>query len=248
MFQDDKIIRVKNKYDATFWLAITFVCVMLILAGLILRTIFDNQDFVLYRIAGVDRGIPIEARGLPGFIPNQNDISREIKFITPPGTYDDVEGARKCGIYKLYKSSNPLLVSPKSIVAITFAAKQQKYGYGLEDFVLVNLRNLRLMFPGQPLKIGIVHLDREVIEKFETMRMPYYTVVFYFDKTDYWPAQSCAVFFFETPDGFWSIIWTAPKKILDNERGRERSIFLSLIKYMIMTIFESNSKNVIIVF
>lgn len=247
MEQEENKIITKNKFDTNFWLSITFLCVMLFLAVLILGIIFGKQDSNLYRIAGVDRGIPTELRGLSGFIPNQSDVSMQVKFITPWGMFEDVKGAQKCGIYKLYRSSNPLLVSPKSIIAITFAKKQSN-GYGLREFILVNIRDLRLMYPGQQLTIGIGHLPLNVVEKFETMRMPYYTAVFYFDKVADRPAQSCAIFFFETPDGIWSIIWTAPKKILENEKGRERGIFLGLIKYVIMTIFDPESKNITVVF
>ncbi|GEM_PF-2296464 len=247
MYQDYKIIRVKNTFDTKFWLSAAFICVMLFLAVLVLRIISGKENCNLYRIAGIDRGVPIELRGLPGFELNQQDVTTNIKFITPRGMIEDTRGAQKCGIHKLYKSVNPLLVNPKSVIAITFAKKLNK-GYGLREFILENTRNLRLMYPGQHLTIGIVHLAWDVIEAFEVMRMPYYTVVFYFDKTADRPAQSCAVFFFETPDGVWSIIWTAPRKVLENEKGNERGIFLGTIKYMMMAIFVPGSKNAILVF
>jgi len=246
MEQGDKLIRIKNKFDATFWLSMIFIGVMLILAFVILKTKLVQEDNCIYRIAGVNRGIPIELRGFSGFEPAQRDVSADVKFLKPRGIFDDVKGARKCGIYKLYKSSNPLLVSPKSIIAITFAKKLNK-GYELKEFIWENIRNLRLMYPGQPLTIGIVNLPWDVIEKFEIIRMPYYTMAFHFHKTVDRPAQSCAVFFFETDDGVWSIIWTAPWKILDNEKGRERGIFLSMIKYFMMGIMDFKSKNFTIV-
>lgn len=246
MDKDEKITITKNNSDIIIWFSIIFIGVMLFLAFLILQTMFEKKDYGLNKNLGINKQISIESKWLPGFIPNQNDDSMKVSFYTPDGMFEDNEQARKSGVYKVYRSSDIKLVSPESVISISFTKKKNS-NLGLKDFIFANTRNIKQIFPNQNMTIGIVHLQMDVVEKFENMGIPYQTILYNIDKGVYRSGLSCAIFFFETPDGFWSINWTAPMSILENEKGKERGIFLGMIKYMTMMIFNPNTKSAVIV-
>lgn len=246
MYKDEKIMITKNNFDITYWFSIIFIGVLLFLPFLILKTMFAKKDYGLNRNVGINKQVPIESRPLPGFVPNQNDDSVKIDFYTPDGMVEDEDAARKIGAYKIYRSSNAKLVHPESVISVSFAKKKNN-NLGLEGFILVNTRNIKRIFSDQNMIIGIVNLPNDVVEKFVTLGMPYQTILYNIDKEAGRLGLSCAIFFFETPDGFWSINWTAPKGILEYEQGKERGIFLGMIKYMTMMILNPNSKNALIV-
>lgn len=235
----------KNNFDITFWVSITVIGVMLCCAFLLLKPKFTNKTSLTKDI-GINNPVPIETRGLPGFIPNQVDDSVDVNFFTPTGMFEDVEQARKSGVYKMFRSADSRRVNPESVISISFAKKVNS-NIDLGDFILVNSRNLKQMFPDQNMTIGIIHLEKKITEKFDFLGIPYQTIAFYIDGGLDRVGHDCAIFFFATPGGFWSINWTAPRKILNNERGRERGIFLSMIKYISMMILNPKTKNAIIV-
>ena len=111
----------------------------------------------------------------------------------------------------------------------------------MNGFILRNTQNLKKLFPNQEMTVGLLHLPEDVVKKFEDMVIPYQAILFLMDEGINRPVYSCAIFFFETPDGFWSINWTAARKILENE-GRERDIFLGLIKFMMIGIQHPDTK------
>ncbi len=236
----------KNNFDITFWVSIAMIGIMLFCAFLLLKPKFTDKNKNFARSTGINNQVSIETRGLPGFIPNQTDDSVKVDFFTPDGMFEDVEQARKSGVYKMFRSADSRRVSPESVISISFAKKRNSK-LGLNDFIFVNTRNLKQMFPNQNMTIGIIHLEREVTEKFDFLAMPYQTVALYIDDGFNRVGHNCAIFFFETPDGFWSINWTAPRRILNNEKGKERGIFLGMIKYISMMILNPKTKNAIIV-
>lgn len=70
------------------------------------------------------------------------------------------------------------------------------------------------------------------------MGIPYETIMLLIDDYAGKPGYNCVIFSFETPDGYWSINWTAPRKILERE-DKERDIFLRFIKFMGIGIMRS---------
>ncbi|PIQ91124.1 MAG: hypothetical protein COV71_00875 [Candidatus Omnitrophica bacterium CG11_big_fil_rev_8_21_14_0_20_41_12] len=246
MDSDDKVMMTKNNFDLTFWVLIALIGVMLFCAFLILKPKFTNKNNNFIKDTEINNQISIESRGLPGFKPNQTDDSMKINFHTPDGMFEDIEQARKDGVYKIYRSADSRVVDPRSVIAVSFAKKNNKK-VDLNDFILMNTKNLQRMFPNQNMIVGIVHLEKNITGKFDSFAIPYQTMAFYIDRGLNREGYNCAVFFFETPDGFWSINWVAPRHILNDENSKERGIFLGMIKYMSIMIADKNSKDLVVI-
>lgn len=245
MDNEDKISITKNNFDITFWLSIVLLGALAFCAYLILKPKPSYRPYISNKDTSINGQIDIEARGLPGFVRNQTDDSMKIIFHTPDGMFEDMEQARKNGVYKIYRSADSRIVDPRSVIAVSFAKKKNKK-VDLNDFILMNTKNLQRMFPNQNMIVGIVHLEKNITGKFDNFAIPYQTMAFYIDRGLNWEEYNCAVFFFETPDGFWSVNWVAPRHILDNEKSKERGIFLGLIKYMSIMIADKNSKDLLL--
>lgn len=247
MDENETAKAMKNKFNSTHLLLIIFIGVMLILVFLILKTMFIKNNYVPTRNSEANQQVSVESKASPGFAPNQNDNMVKFEFITPTGMVEDSDLARRSGVYRIYKSSDSKLVSPESVVSISFTKNKNK-ALRLNDFILTNAQNLKQIFPDLEMAIGLIHLPKIVTEKFDSMDMPYSTILFNLTKGASGIGHSCAIFFLETPDGFWSINWTAPIKILQNEKGRERSIFLSVIAYTMFSMRNPyNPKDMLIV-
>jgi tetratricopeptide (TPR) repeat protein len=188
----------------------------------------------------VDIPVDIQMVPLPGFIPNQQDDSRTILFNTPYGMVEDEAVARNMGIYRFYKSADGKKIHQKSVISISFSKKKDTT-FDLQSFIVSNTMNMKKFFPGQEVTVGLLELPKDVVKKFEDMAIPYQAILFFIDEGVNQQGHNCAIFFFETPDGFWSINWTAPKKILERE-GRERDIFLRLIKSMMIGVYRPDMK------
>lgn len=213
------------------WSAIVFINLLLIFVySVSLKEAFGNEiNSSVSTQTDIGSKDNIEVKPLPGFMPNEKDESMNIVFTTPDDMVEDEEAARKYGIYKLYKSADSKQVDPKSVIAISFSKKKGSI-LDLKSFILGNTLNIKKLFPNQELTVGMLQLPEDVIKKFEVMGIPYQAISFLIDAGNNKPSHNCAMFYFETPDGFWSINWTAPREILERE-GRERGIFLSLIKF-----------------
>jgi len=222
---------VKNNSNVFNWLLAIFISTIFILGHLFLsKEVFgDEINTSSANNTDIDSHVNIEVKPLPGFTPNENDDSMKIEFITPDGMVEDEEAARKNGIYKFYKSADITQVHSESVIAISFCKKKGNV-QDLDSFILGNTQNLKEFFSNQKLTVGLLHLPMDVVKKFEVMGIPYQAITFLIDAGNNKPSHNCAMFYFETPDGFWSINWTAPREILERE-GRERGIFLSLIKF-----------------
>ncbi len=241
MDKDKKFLVTKNNHNIILWFSIIFIGVMLFLAHLILQTIFAKKDHSLNRNIEINKQIPIEMRYLPGFTLNQKDDSMKIEFFIPDGMVEDEDTAKRSGLHKLYRSADNKKVNPESVIAISFLKKKNR-GFDLRKFVLTNTLNLIKAFPNQKPVIGLLTLQPDVVKKFEYIGIPYQGISYFIAGTVNHSAISCAIFYFETPDGFWSINWTAPKRLLERET-RERNIFLGLIKFMMIGINNPNTKS-----
>jgi hypothetical protein len=200
----------------------------------------DEMDASLTGDIDINSHVNIEVKPLPGFTPKEKDDSMDIEFITPDGVVEDEETARENGIYKVYKSADTKQVHPESVISISFSKKKGR-AIDLNGFILGNTQNLKKLFPNQELTVGLIHLPIDVVKKFEYMAIPYQAILFFIDEKDRQPGFNCAIFFFETPDGFWSINWNAPREILERE-GREKGIFLSIIKFSMILIKRPDGK------
>lgn len=227
---------VKSSSNIFIWLSVIFVSTMLVLGilllikgGLVGRINTSAED------ADINNPIDIRIIPFPKFVPNQKDDSLNIRFFAPEGMVEDEEVTKELGVYKVFKSKDARQVHPQSYIVISFSKKKADVP-DLENFIFGTTLNLKTIFPDQKLTIGILHLNKEIVKKFEYMRIPYYANLFLIKTGINKPGYNCAVFSFETPDGFWAINWMAPKKILECN-GKERSIFLSLIKFMVIEIY-----------
>lgn len=225
----------KKSFDISFWFSILFIGAMLFFAQ---KVIFLTKESNSSGIMNIEQ-IPIEMKLLSGSTPNQGDDSMQIGFLTPNGMVEDENIARKIGVYKFYRSAERK-VNHESVIAISFL-KKGSGGFNLREFILSNTQNLIRAFPNQKPTLGLITLNPEVVQKFEYIGMPY-AVVSYFIKGVADPDFSCAIFYFETPGGFWSINWTAPKRLLERET-REKNIFLGLIKFMMIGVANPNTKS-----
>ncbi len=233
---------VKNNFNVLSWLSVIFVGAMLILGIVLLlkQILLDKTNILTARNTDSGSRLDIQQMPLPGFIPNQSDDSMDIHFTTPDGMVEDKAMAKSMGIYKVYRSADSKKVSPESFISISFCKKKDNK-LGLKSFVVGNTRNIKKSFYGQEMTVGLLHLPGDVVKKFEDMGIPYQGMLFLVDTKSNQSICSCAIFFFETPAGFWSINWTAPKAMLMRE-GREKDIFLGLIKFMIIGISRPDTK------
>lgn len=245
MGNEDKVSITKNSFDITFWLSIVLLGALAFCAYLILKPKPSHRSYTSNKGTPISGQMDIEARGLRGFVRNQTDDSMKINFHTPDGMFEDIEQAKKGGVYKIYRSADSRIVDPRSVIAISFAKKGNRK-VDLNGFILMNAKNMQRMFPDQKMVVAIIHLDKEITGKFDNFAIPNQTIAFYIDSGYKQEGYNCAVFFFETPDGFWSVNWVAPRHILDNEKSKERGIFLGLIKYMSIIIADKNSKDLLL--
>ena len=226
----------KNNLNVFNYLTAVFISAILILSFLILKDKFEGRKNNLSENVKADVRIDTKVIPLPGFIPNQQDDSRILFFHVPYGMVEDEAMARSMGIYKFYKSADGKKVHPESVISISFSKKKGSV-LDLRSFILRNTQNLKKLFPGQELTVGLSHLHKDVVKKFEDMAIPYQAILFFINARGNQSGHSCAIFFVETPAGFWSLNWTAPRKILERD-GTERNIFLSFIKFMAIGIMQ----------
>lgn len=176
-----------------------------------------------------NKPIDVEVKQLPGFVPNEHDDSIEIVFNTPDGMVENEELAREYGIHKIYRAQDPSKAHPESIIGISFSKKKEKSEItNLNLFVASNAFNMRKLFPDSELTVGLLTLPEEVVKKFKDLAIPYQATLLLLDTKDGRPLHTSAIFYFETPAGFWSINWTGSREILESE-GKNRDLFLTLI-------------------
>lgn len=233
---------IKNNSNVFNWLSAIFISAMLILGFLFLKEKSVSRINTSLENIDISNSIKSMISPLPRFVPNQKDESWGIRFHTPSDMVEDEGAARENGVYKVYKSANTKKIHPGSVIAISFCKKNDSLP-DLRNFVLGFTYNLKTLFSvGQKMTIGLLNLPKDVVKKFEDMAIPYEAILFITEAVANQPSYNTAIFFFETPDGFWLIMWSAPRKILER-RGRERDIFLGLIKFMIIEIYHPDTKN-----
>lgn len=233
-------MNLKNTFN---WLLAIFASTILIYgAVLLLKEVpLDKINLSMRKAADNSGNINISAMPLPGFVPAQQDDSMDIHFPIPDSMSENEAIAKSLGVYKLYKSTDSRKVNPESIVSISFC-KKKEFPIDLQSFIVGNSANMRKYFPGEKMEIGQLRLPADVVKKLEDMSIPYQAVLYLADNEK--SSQricSCAIFYFETPGGFWSINWTAPREILVR-KCKERDIFLGLIKFMTIGIARPDTK------
>jgi len=233
-----------KKFDTTYLFGIIFIGLMLVLFFFLLQKIFVNRDSSIINRTEINEEALINMMPIPGFIPNEKDERIEVNFLVPDDMIEDKEVAKKIGVYKIYKS-NSKKIDPQSFVSASFS-KRKAGSQDLANFIYSIKLNLELHFPGQKMNINQLHLPKDVVEKFETMKIPYYAAMFLIDKGVNNSGYNCASFFFSIPSGYWLINWIAPRKILKHA-GRERDMFLTIIKYLAISEFNPNTKNLTII-
>jgi len=228
----------KSSLNILNWLSVIFISLILIFSFLILKDKSTDKDN-----AEPGYSVNFSITQLPGFIPNQKDDSLlRVGIFTPLGMVEDEEAERESGAYKVFKPDGSEKVHPESVIIVNFCKKRDPDS-NLGNFLIGFAKNLKNMFPDCQMKIDLLRLPREAVEKFEDMRIPYQAILFLIDKELKNPVYTSAIFSFETPGGYWSIIWGGPRKIL-KRRGLERDIFLSIIKYLTIEIIRGKTLEV----
>lgn len=220
------------------WLSGFFICSISILGFLILKNNSSTEDYT-----EPDYSVDFRIAPFPGFLPNQKDDSLlRVSFFTPLGMVEDEVAERKSGVYKVFKSDGSKKVHDDSVIIVTFC-KKKEVNSNLESFIFEFTKNLKDIFPDAQITFGLLHLHKQVVKKFEDMGMPRQGILFLIDNELKKPVYTSATFFFETPGGYWSIVWGGPRKIL-KRAGTERNIFLALIKYLTIEIINGNTLEV----
>lgn len=228
----------KSSLNILNWLSVIFISLILILSFLILKDRSTDKNNV-----EPNYSVNFSVTQLPGFMPNQEDNSLlRVRILTPFGMVEDEEAERKSGVYKVFKPDGSEKVHPESVIIVNFCKKTDPDS-NLGSFLVGFAKNLKDVFPGCQMKIGLLRLQKDAVKKFEYMGIPYQAILFSIDKELKKPVYTSAIFSFETPGGYWSIIWGGPRKIL-KRRGLERDIFLSIIKYLTIEILRGNTLEV----
>lgn len=228
----------KSSLNILNWLLVIFISLVLILSFLILKDKSTDKNNT-----EPNYSVDFNITQLPGFMPNQKDNSLlRVGIFTPLGMVEDEEAERKSGVYKVFKPDGSKKVHPDSFITVNFCKKRDPDS-NLGSFLIEFAKNLKNMFPGCQMEIGLLRLQKDAVKKFDYMGIPYQAILFLIDKEPKNPVYTSAIFSFETSGGYWSIIWGGPRKIL-KRRGLERDIFLSIIKYLTIEIIRGDTLEV----
>lgn len=160
----------------------------------------------------------------PGKTPLEDDASYNISFKNPVGFDEDEISAQNNGLIKLYIPKGKKIDESFMIITIAFKKKTTSRFKNIDYFIKDDIDNYKKLYKNA--KVDIASLPKDVTIAIENDRLPFKTLLFKC-KSDKSIADAI-VLFFETPDGFWSISYTAPGNII----FKTKDVFLLFIKGM----------------
>jgi hypothetical protein len=207
----DKQMRLKRKYP-----------IAVSIDGITIR---DNAIWAcglnkaeLYRFyAQENRGEP-EVILFPGFQKGQKDDLAEVIFKTPPAHVENSSLADKQGLFKIYElptnDGSPTL----SAITVAFQKNDTTEKISLDEFVTADLIYYLKFFPNATVS-PVMNFPKDVTAHLSEQKIPFVIYITQGNMTGYGQEflGDSLVLFFETPGGFWSISWSTPKKVIEEQ-------------------------------
>jgi hypothetical protein len=166
-----------------------------------------------------------------GFIPGQRD-DWDIIFPVPNGMREDAEMTRQKGAHKVFVSAGNR-VDPNSIIVITF--NRRRDARPLSMFVEGYIRRVREYLHQAEISAGKIDFPEEYLRKYRDLGIDNMAIAFMLDDPQTSREFNAAIFFFETPGGYWSVCWFAPRRLMLNESS-ERRLFVDLVGHTMIGI------------
>jgi hypothetical protein len=143
----------------------------------------------------------------------QTDNLIKISFKPPTKFEESEELAKKNGFEKAYKLPAPDGNS-RSCVTVSFQKKTEEPGLrNLTEYVNVDLNSFKKSFPNS--LIAQVNVQGIIADKFAELDFPMEMFKFKGDRNSTrFDGSDSLTLFFETPSGFWSIVWTVPYQVI----------------------------------
>jgi len=143
-------------------------------------------------------------------VQKQTDKSVQISFKPPTRYVESEDTAAQHGLVKYYKLPAPDGNS-RSFFTVSFQDKSEEPDIrNLKEYVNVDLNNFKQSFPDSV--IAKVKVQGIIAEKFSKLGFPVLMFMFQGNKDSARASGDSLTLFFETPSGYWSIVWTVPQR------------------------------------
>ena len=145
------------------------------------------------------------------------DESVNVIFKAPPAHIENPSLAKIHGAVKIYELPTDDNTQSLSVMSVTFQKKANKPGLlNLKEFVATDIMYFQKQYPNA--EISSANFPKDVTQHLSDLNIPF--LIFFTKGNVEGPGNrylgDSLVCFFETPDGFWSLSWSAPEEVLKN--------------------------------